>query len=223
MAYAALAIGGSALAGLAGGVMGSNAARDAANQQADAIRHAADVQQQMYNQTREDQQPWRQAGQEALGQMQDPNFQKSFTMADFQQDPGYAFRMQEGQKALERSAAAKGGLMNGGFAKALTQYGQDMGSQEYQNAYNRFNNDQTTRFNRLGSLAGVGQQATNTMDQAAMSNGQTMGNLYSQLGNSQAAGTIGQTNAITGGLNQGMNSWMQYSMMNRMFPAKTGG
>lgn len=52
-------------------------------------------------------------------------------------DPGYDFRMNEGMKALQRSAAAKGSLLTGGTAKAMTQYGQDYGSNEYDKIYNR--------------------------------------------------------------------------------------
>ena len=63
-----------------------------------------------------------------------------FTVPDalnFQQDPSYQFRFNEGQKALQRSAAARGTLLSGGFAKALQNYGQQAASQEYGNAYDR--------------------------------------------------------------------------------------
>jgi hypothetical protein len=53
-------------------------------------------------------------------------------------DPGYGFRFAEGMKGLERSAAARGGLLSGATLKGITRYGQDMGSQEYQNAFNRY-------------------------------------------------------------------------------------
>lgn len=71
-----------------------------------------------------------------VGNYQDPG---DFTMEKFQQDPGYAFRMSEGLKALDRTAAARGGLISGGAMKAASRYGQDMASQEYQNAFNRYN------------------------------------------------------------------------------------
>jgi hypothetical protein len=134
-----------------------------------------DTQHYMYDTTRNDQEPWRDAGKGALSQIQgDPNFNRSFSMSDFQADPGYAFRMAEGQKALERSAAARGNLNSGATLKALTRYNQDLGSQEYQNAYNRFSNDQTNRFNRLASLAGLGQTAT----QATSTAGQNYANAF---------------------------------------------
>ena len=69
---------------------------------------------------------------------------------NFQADPGYGFRLSEGMKALERSAAARGGLMSGGTGKALQRYGQDLASQEYGNAFQRFQQDRAAR-------AGLGQ------------------------------------------------------------------
>lgn len=63
---------------------------------------------------------------------------KDFTMSDFQEDPGYGFRLKEGLKAVDSQAAARGGLISGGALKASQRYGQDMASQEYQNAFNRY-------------------------------------------------------------------------------------
>lgn len=215
MAWIAVAIGGSAIAGLAGAYMNGNAARDAANTQAGAAREASGVQKYVFDTTNAQQEPWRQAGKQALGQMANPDFQRDFTMNDFQADPGYAFRMQEGQKALERSAAARGGLMSGGTMKALTQYGQDAASQEYQNAYNRFNNDRNTRYNRLASLAGIGQTANAQVGAAGQNYGNQVGQNLMGAANAQAAGQVSTANGYGNALNQGMNSWMQYSMMNK--------
>lgn len=165
-----------------------------------AQQHAADqandTQVSQFEETRNDQQPWRDAGSAALNQMQNGDFQKDFSMADFQADPGYQFRMDEGQKALERSAAAKGGLMSGGTLKALDRYSQGVASDEYSNAYNRFNADRDRRFNRLSSLAGTGQTATNFTDSA----GEGMANAVSGnqigMGNATAAKWIAQGNAV---------------------------
>jgi hypothetical protein len=69
----------------------------------------------------------------------DPNtLFENFNAQQMEQDPGYAFRLAEGQKTLERSTAASRGLQSGAALKAATRYGQEMGSQEYQNAFNRF-------------------------------------------------------------------------------------
>jgi hypothetical protein len=67
--------------------------------------------------------------QNSLAQLMQGNFTPS--------DPSYKFRVDQGQQALERSAAAKGFLGSGNILQELQKYGQDMGSQEYQNQYNR--------------------------------------------------------------------------------------
>lgn len=220
MAWAAVAVGGGALVG---SILGGGAARDAAAAQEAAARESAQAQLQMYNQTREDQAPWRAAGADALKQLQDPGFQKTFSMSDFAADPGYQYRMSEAQKALSHNAAANGSMFGGNFAKALNQNVQDQASQEYQNAYNRFNNDQSTRFNRLSSIAGLGQTANGQVQQAGQSAANGLSSAYGSIGNAQAAGAIGQANATTNGIGQGLNTWMNYQMMNKFAPAKSGG
>lgn len=211
MSFAAAAVGASVVTG----IMGANAASDAASSQARSARDAQGLQQRQYDQTRADQAPWREAGGRALTQMEDPNFQKSFTMADYQADPGYAFRLAEGQKALERSAAARGGLQGGATMKSLAKYNSGMASDEYGKAYDRFNNDQSTRFNRLASVAGVGQTAVNQTAAAGQNYANQAGDAMMQVGNAQAAGAIGQANAIGGALNSGANTWMTMSQMNK--------
>ena len=199
-----------------------NAASDAASTQARAAREASGVQLQIHNQNRADQEPWRNAGVKALGEMQNPDFMKDFSSQDFKTDPGYQFRMAEGQKALERSAAARGGLMGGGTLKAISRYGQDVASQEYQNVYNRFNADGDRRFNRLSALAGTGQTATAQMAHSGTNYANQTGQNMMGAANAQAAGTMGAANATSGAIGQGVNNWTQYQLMNRMFP-KTDG
>jgi hypothetical protein len=100
-------------------------------------------------------------------------YAKDFQMSDFQQDPGYAFRMSEGLKAMNAAAAARGGLMSGGALKAGQQYGQDMGSQEYQNAYNRYQTNRSNQLAPLGALTSAGMNAAqNTSATNALYGGQ---------------------------------------------------
>jgi hypothetical protein len=134
---------------------------------------------------------------------------RSFTLADFHKDPGYQFRVDEGARALDASASARGGVLSGGAAKAMARYGQDMGSQEYGAAYNRYNNDMTTRFNRLSALAGTGQTATNTgIASGANLTGQlqqgvnNITNSNNSAGNARASQYAGTANAIGGAANQ---------------------
>lgn len=223
----ALAIGGIGAAGsIAGAAIGAGAAGSAADKQAAASQYATDMQRQMYDQTRADQQPWRDAGAKALSQMSDPDFQKSFTAADFQQDPGYQFRMQQGQDAIERSAAARGGLQSGGTLKAINEYGQNFASNEYGNAYNRFNNDRTTRFNRLSSIAGAGQTATNEVSQAGQNFGAQAGQNAIGAANAQGAAGIAGANAWGGALSsisQMPKTWMDYNLMSQYLGKGGGG
>lgn len=152
--------------------------------------------------------PWREAGQRGLSSLEQgmPEATRSFTMGDFQQDPAYQFRFDEGMKALERSAAARGGLNSGATLKALTRFGQDYASQEYDKAYNRFTSEQDRRYNKYASLAGVGQVASQNQAQYAGQYGQTVGGNLVGLGNAQAAAHIGAANMnaqLLGGLAQG--------------------
>ena len=70
---------------------------------------------------------------------------KNFGAGDFQADPGYAFRLSEGMKALDRTAASRGGLLSGATLKGAQRYGSDLASQEYGNAYNRFQANRATQ------------------------------------------------------------------------------
>lgn len=188
MSFVAVAVGAGIFAagGIGSALIQSNAASEAAKKQQEAADKATALQERMYTQNRSDNEPWRQTGVKALSDLGNQDFQRDFTAADFQKDPGYDFRMAEGQKALERSAAARGGLQSGGTLKALSRYGQDYASGEYQNAYNRFNADRDRRFGRLSSLAGIGQAA-----QAQ--------NAAGAQGYANAAGEIGMNNASAQG------------------------
>lgn len=205
MSFVASAVVVTAVAGVASASMQADAARSAARSQRNAARDANALQWDMYQQQRADQEPWRMAGQNALQEIQDNKF-----MDNWQQDPGYAFRLQEGQKALEAAAAARGRSNSGATLKALTRYGQDFASGEYNNVYNR-------TYNRLANLAGIGQAATNSTANAGTNYANNAANNILQSGNAQAAGTIGQANAWSGALQNGANSWMNYQMMNSIF------
>lgn len=152
-----------------------------------------------------------QAAQQAYqAQQQSPDFGKytrDFGMQDFQQDPGYAFRMSEGLKALDRQAAARGGLISGGALKASQRYGQDLASQEYMNAFNRYQTNRANQLNPLQSLMGAGQTAANTLGTAGQDYANQAGEAYMGAGNARASGYIGQANALVGGLNQGINAY----------------
>jgi hypothetical protein len=206
MAWVAVGVGG---ASLVSGIMGSKSAKKAAAQQADAIREATALQSRMYDTTRKDMAGYRDLGQTGLGEINRnlSDLTGTFSMDKFEKDPGYDFRMQEGQKALERSAAARGGTMGGAAAKALSRYGQDYASNEYQNAYTRFNQDRDQRYGKLMDLVGTGQNAAANTGAA----GQNYANSVSQNiiggGNAQAAATIAGGNVWGNALQQGMSAY----------------
>lgn len=127
-----------------------------------------------------------------------------------QNDPGFQARMKMGTDALERSAASKGTLLTGGMMKDLNKFAQDYASNEYGNVYNRalgqyhdaygiFNNNQGNLFNRLGSLANIGENAA-----------AGTGSLYQDVGNSQSAGTVGSGNAWSNTIGGITNAVSQY-------------
>ena len=209
-----------------GSLIGANASKKAASTQAAAAEQASDLQREIFQQTRADQEPWRQAGVNALGVMQSTagNVPAAFKFGagDYQADPGYAFRLSEGQKALDRQAAARGGLISGGALRAAQRYGQDMGSQEYQNAYNRaftgYGTDvarENQLYNRQAALAGIGQTSTNLVGQAGQNYATNVGNLMTGGAAAQAAGQVGQANALTSGL----STYLNYSQNNALLNA----
>lgn len=196
---------------IVGDILGTNKSDEAIGAQQAGMKDANATLKYMYDTTRADNAPWLEAGKAALKDLQDPSFQKSFTLADFEADPGYAFRMAEGQKAIERSAASRGGLMGGATMKALTRFGQDTASQEYQNAYGRFTNDQTNRFNRLSSIAGFGQAANASNTAAGQNYGNSVAANQIGFGNAQAAAHIGQGNQNAQMANQAMSAAVLFS------------
>jgi hypothetical protein len=220
---AAAVIGGAVVGGLATTVAGNKAA----GAQKDAAAMSTDEQRRQFDITQQNMKPFRDAGLSVLPELQSGlapggEFNRNFTLQDFQKDPGYQFRMDQGQQALERSAAARGGLISGGTGKALTEYGQDYASGEYSNAYNRFNNDQTTRFNRLSALAGTGQTATNTIGTLGAQTAANIGENYLQAGNARAAGYVNQGNAINNGVSSLGNFYLKQQYLNKM-PSQTQG
>lgn len=192
-------------AGLVNGAMGASAADKAADTQLQATREAAALSE-----------PWRQAGSKALNRMQEIlGIGGDSSAADYginakpftftQDDPSYTWRFDQGQKAVESSAANRGGLFSGRAAKELQRYGQDAASQEYSAAFNRDQVTKTARINPLQSLAGQGQTAATTI-----------GNYTTDGGNAQAAGTVGSSNAWTNAISGALNNYQQNELMNRL-------
>lgn len=216
----------------------------AINAQALAAEKGIEAQERMFERQVALQEPWRVAGVNALNKLIPMSMEyQPFTAREFQADPGYAFRLNEGIKALDRSAAARGGLLSGNQLRGVTEYGQNLASQEFTNAFNRYQAERAARMQPLQSLAGVGQSASNTLAGAAGQLGTGMASAYGQLGagtasaysqlgqnvganligagNARASGYMGMANALTGGVGQYLNYSQNQALMNRMFPAYT--
>ncbi len=149
----------------------------------------------------------------------DPNFgalNKKFSQSDFEADPGYNFRLQEGLKAVNASAAAKGLLQSGANLKGINRFAQDSASQEYGNAFNRFQLDQGNQFNRLAALSGIGQTATQQLNTAGQGLANNLSANQIAAGNATSAGIIGQGNALTNGISQGVNFYQQNQLLNTL-------
>jgi hypothetical protein len=200
-------------------LLGSSASKKAASTQADAANRAADLQMQQFERQVELQEPWRQAGITALNKLTPLATEYTpFGMDQFQQDPGYAFRMSEGMKALERSAAARGGLLSGGMLRGAQRYGQDLASQEYMNAFNRYQAERNARLNPLQSLAGVGQTATNQLGQAGQAMASNVGQALGAAAQARASGYVGGANALAQGLGTYLNYQQGQNYLNARFP-----
>jgi hypothetical protein len=149
----------------------------------------------------------------------DPSYgslMKDFSASDFQTDPGYAFRLSEGQKALDRSAAARGGLFSGEQLKANDQYNQNFASNEYQNAYNRYQQNRTTKYNFLSNAAGGGQTSAAELGRVGAQYAGNIGNAlqqgYGNAANARASGYIGAAdawNGAIGGVGKAVNGYLQ--------------
>jgi hypothetical protein len=178
-----------------GGAAG--AAKDAANAANASAQSQIDLQRRMYEEGVARQQPFYQAGVNALpgylsGIGQNGELVRGFTMADYQADPGYAFRLSEGQKQLDRQAAMRGGQISGSSLKAAARFGQDMASQEYSNAYNRFRDTQGLRRNALAGVTGFAPTAANAMGNLGQ-------NYATGAGNAMANQGVTSANALLAG------------------------
>jgi len=237
----ALIAGGSALIGAGASIYSSNQAADA---QREGIAASTAAQQKAFDEQKALNAPFREGGitaqnrlltvlglrpAEGAGLTVDPNspdfgkYGRDFGMEDFEADPGYGFRIKEGMKGLERSAAARGLLSSGSTLKGITDYSQGMASQEYGNAYNRYQTNRANQLNPLQSLMGSGQTSANTLTNAAGNLGQGLGQAAVATGNARASGYLNTGNALNSALSGGVNSYMNANMMNRMFAGGSGG
>ena len=228
---------------LLGGLFGARSAKSAANAQAAAAERTADKQiafaEETRDLTRADLQPFIEGGMPAYnalaGIYSGPAPTAPWEYGDFnfnfEADPGYQFRLGQGLEAVQGSVAARHGLNSGATQKALLEYGQNFGSNEYNNAYNRAYGEYMDGFNRnltgfnaytggLNFLAGSAQNAAAGQGSANALAGQTINQALGAegraVGNAQSAGIIGQSNALSQGINNALGAWQYNSLLNTM-------
>lgn len=171
---------------IAGAFIGAKASKKASKAQLEATKLGIAEMQRQYDLSRQDLAPWREAGGAAIGQgyaMLQPGY-------DYTASPGYQFRLDEGTRAVENSAAAKGQLMSGGTLKDLTRFAQGTAAADY--------GDQ---FNRYMAIAGGGQQAASTGARLGQETASGIADLYTQGGNARASGYMGAANSWINGIN----------------------
>jgi hypothetical protein len=233
-----------------GAVVGAYATNKASKIQAGAAREGIEAQEAALNRQIQLNEPFREAGLASQNRLMtllgirspaataggaasefvtDPNspdfgkYARDFSMSDFEADPGYAFRLSEGIKALDRSAAARGGLLSGATLKGSQKYGQEMGSQEYQRAYDRYQTNRANQLNPLmGYATGPGASATAASTAAVGNFGNAAAAGYGNIGQARASGYVGGANALTSALGTGL-SYMQNRQYMNMLPYGGGG
>lgn len=233
---AAVVVGGSLIAA----DMQSNAASDAAQTQANAANAANALQKQQFDIINKQQAPGRGAGYQAYNQIRSmlpgqytaydeqgnpiegtktgtDYLTHQFNATDFANniDPGYAFRLQQGQMANQRAANVGGGALSGNTLKGLQDYTQDLASTEYGNAFNRYQTQRGNIYNTLASIAGLGQNAQAQANQAASTYGTNASNLMTGAAAAQAAGTVGSANAWGNAIQGAGNTYMLSNLLNK--------
>lgn len=191
-------------ASILGSVLGASSANRAARSQEALGREGIALQREQFQQGREDLAPWCEAGGESLGMLMSGIRDGSLTDApnpeNFRTDPGYQFRLGEGMRAVEGSAAARGILQSGGTLRGINRYAQGVADQGYGDWFNRERAVQGDRYNRLAGVAGTGQAAVNTGVQQGQNFATNASQTLGQIGQARASGYAGQNQAIQGGL-----------------------
>lgn len=151
---------------------------------------------------------------------------KKFDATDLANDPvynsGLQFGLDQGTGAINQRALQSGGYDSGATLKALTQYANDYGSTKANDAYNRYNTDQTNVYNRLAGISGSGQTASAQVGAAGTNMANQVSNNQTDSGNARAAGIVGGANAWNGAIQSGVGAYNNYNS-NQTLQALVGG
>ena len=129
------------------------------------------------------------------------------TAADMTADPGYQFRLRQGQEALERSGAARGVTNTGGTLRDILDYGQQAASQEYGNVFGRqrdvYDLNERNRFNAYQTNYG------NAMDAYNLNERNRAGAFTTNVANARDAYTMNEANRYQGYTTNALAQWQQ--------------
>ena len=178
------------ISGLVSWISGS----EAADAQKDASNKALANERAMFDTTRADLSPYRDTGTSALTKYADSlglngNAARDQFRTDFRADPGYQYAFDEGQRAVQGSAAARSGLLSGGALRALQRTGQGMADQQYGAYLDRFSN-----------LANMGQNSAAMTGQLSNASAGRQGGYINDAGAAQAGGYLAQGQAVNGAI-----------------------
>lgn len=228
-----------AIAGSA--VVGAMASKSAANTQADAANNASQMQWNEFNQVRQSQQPYMNLGYSAINpmlsamgykgdmskDMSNPlNQQFSFDPSHLDQTPGYQFALQQGMQGINNSSAAKGLGMSSANMRDAARFTTGLADQTYGDQYNRALQTYQTNYNsaannaaRMAGVVQMGQNAAAGVGSQGLQTAMNSGNLLTTGAAAQGAGSVGAANAMSNGL----NSYLNYSMMNNLMSKMGNG
>ena len=204
-------------ASLLGGYMQSQAAGNAAGQYANAAAQGIQYNKEMYNNVLGQNQNYMNTGQKGLdmyNQMANSGYLTAQpSMNDLTQlMPNYQFNLSQGMGQLNSQLNAGGGLISGNAMQGGQQFAQDYAGNSLNNAFNQYQANRSNVVSNVNALTGVGQQANQTVANAAAGTSANVSNTLSSIGNAQAAGTMGSANAYAGSLNNISNMAMLYAM-----------
>jgi hypothetical protein len=226
------ALAGSAVLGFLGSQEQAGAAENAANLQYQGTQEAARQQREMFDILNKQQEPYREFGYGGLTKInqmlpyftQQEKAYRPFTAQDLKTNlaPNYEFMKQQGLGATAQSANVASPGSNVDIAK--TKFAEDYASNAYQNAlanymtqqaqgFNQGQTQQSNIFNRLASIAGIGQAAQGQAQNLGQQTSTNLANLATGGANALAGGQIGAANAAAGGYQNIGNAGMLYSML----------
>lgn len=231
----------SAAASIFGGKAQAKAARQAGQASQEALDRTLEFNQDVYDDAVARTEPYREVGLAGLERIQAGIDDGSFDLSaypefeapqfDFEADPGYQFRLEEGLRAINQTAAARGSFQSGNTLRDAATFASGLASQEYGNAFARFNTNRNfdfatfqdrynrerlerdNAFGRLTYLTGVGERGVNTataagnafaaaQQNALQANAQNQGNAAISRGNALANAATGVANGVNNAIGQ---------------------